>query len=98
MLSQAQFERYQMSHHLKEWRDSNWNGVIRFLHLLNQWQEAVKNIGEYWFGIPSVPRFQVDWKFPESISHTIYVPPYMLSSVPCDNALCLKSIPKMEDP
>lgn len=97
MLSQAQFERYQMSHHLKEWRDSNWNGVIRFLHLSNLWQEAVKNIGEYWFGIPSVPRFQVDWKFPESIARTIYVPPYMLSSVHCDNALHLKSVPKMAD-
>lgn len=89
MLSQAQFERYQMSRYLKEWRDSNWNGVIRFLHLSNLWQEAIKNIGVYWFDIPSVPRFQVDWKFPERIARTISVPSYMLSRVHCDNTTLL---------
>lgn len=29
-------------------------------HLKGIWQEAVKNIGEYWFGIPSVPRMADD--------------------------------------
>ena len=33
----------------------------------------------------------------ESIARTISVPSYMLSRVHCDNALCLKSIPKMAD-
>lgn len=92
MLSQAQFERYQLSRYLKEWRESK---TARFLLTALMWQEAIKNIGEYWFGIPSVPRFQVAWKFPESIARTIGVPSYMLSRVPCDNALCLKSILKM---
>jgi hypothetical protein len=60
-------------------------------------QEAIKNIGEYWFGLPTTPKFNVVWKFPEHIARTIGVPSYMLSRVPCDNALCLKSIPKMAD-
>lgn len=92
MLSQAQFERYQMSRHLKEWRESEWDKVARFLLTARLWQEAVKNIGEYWFGIPSVPRFQVAWEFPKSIARTVGMPPYILSRVRCDNALCLKSI------
>lgn len=97
MLSLKQFERYQMSRHLKEWRESEWDSVARFLLTARLWQEAVKNIGEYWFGIPSVPRFQVAWKFPESIARIVGVPPYMLSRVHCDNALCLKSVPRMAD-
>lgn len=97
MLSLKQFERYQMSRHLKEWRESEWDRVARFLLTARMWQEAIKNIGEYWFGIPSVPRFQVAWKFPKSIARTISVPSYMLSRVHCDNALYLKSVPRMTD-
>lgn len=97
MLSQAQFERYQMSRYLKEWRESEWDKTARFLLTARLWQEAVKNIGEYWFGLPTTPKFNVVWKFPEHIARTIGVPSYMLSRVPCDNALCLKSIPKMAD-
>ena len=97
MLSQAQFERYQMSRYLKEWRESEWDKTARLLLTARLWQEAIKNIGEYWFGIPSVPRFQVAWEFPKSITRTIGVPLYMLSRAHCDNALCLKSILKMAD-
>lgn len=97
MLSQAQFERYQMSRYLKEWRESEWDKTARFLLTARLWQEAIKNIGEYWFGLPTTPKFNVVWKFPEHIARTISVPSYMLSRVHCDNALCLKSIPKMAD-
>lgn len=91
MLSLKQFERYQLSRHLKEWRESDWSGVARFLHLKQMWQDAVKNIGEYWFGIPSVPRLQVAWEFPEHIARLAGWPTYMLQRIPCDNALYLKS-------
>lgn len=92
MLPLKQFERYQMSRHLKEWRESEWDKVARFLLTARLWQEALKNIGEYWFGLPTTPKFNVVWKFPEHIARTIGVPSYMLSRVSCDNALCLKSI------
>ena len=97
MLSQRQFERYQMSRHLKEWHDSEWDKVARSLLIARMWQEAQRNIGEYWFGISSVPRFQIAWKFPEHIAHLVGMPEYMLSRVPCDNALYLKSVPRMAD-
>lgn len=81
MLSQAQFERYQLSHYLKEWRESEWDKTARFLLTARIWQEAIKNIGEYWFGIPSVPRFQVAWEFPEHIARIVGMPKYMLQRI-----------------
>lgn len=97
MLSQRQFERYQMSRYSREWRESDWSGVVRYLYLKQMWQDAIKNIGEYWYGITSVPRFQIAWEFPEHIARLVGRPKYFLSRVPCDNALFLKSVPKMTD-
>ena len=97
MLKLKQFEQYNLNRYLKEARESDWNGVARFLHTAHLWEDAKKNINEYWFGIPSVPRFQISWEFPEHIACLVSRPKYFLSRVPCDNALFLKSVPKMTD-
>ena len=97
MISPRQFDRYMMARNLKEWRESEWDGVARYLLTARLWKEAVKNIGEYWYGIPSVPRFQVAWEFPKNLARIVGMPSCLLTRVPCDNALFLKSVPKMAD-
>lgn len=80
MLSQRQFERYQMSRYLAE---------ARLLHL---WEEAKRNIGEYWFGIPAVPKVKVIWELPKCL-----YPMTRVVSFWGNDALSLKSIPKVTD-
>lgn len=80
----------------REYSESETKGIRQYLNLLRLWNVAKENINEYWFGTPTW-KFKVSWIFPEHIARTIGVPSYMLSRVPCDNALCLKSIPKMAD-
>ena len=65
--------------------------------ITRMWQESVKNIGEYWFGLPTTPKVNVVWKFSEPFSRIVGIPKYMLARVPCDNALFLKSNPKITD-
>lgn len=56
MLSQRQFERYQMSRYLKEWRESEWDKVARFLLTAHMW----RNYGRWDYRFKSAKEFE-DW-------------------------------------
>lgn len=76
------YERYKIAKYLQEAR------------IYRLWDEAVRNINEYWFGIPSVPKVaKIVFDFPDPLARMFGTPTYLLQRVACDNALFIKSVP-----
>ncbi|MBR2305721.1 MAG: hypothetical protein IKA48_00670 [Fibrobacter sp.] len=82
MMTLQKYERCKTTKYLQEAR------------IYRLWDDAVRNINEYWFGIPSVPKAtKIVFDLPDPLARMFGKPTYLLQRVACDNALFLKSVP-----